>query len=214
MEDFPAGPTGLGPRRPAFGGDPRPKRGSRLRACLRGLRDSTRLDHELIVVDDGSTDDSSAVARSFGATVFRNETLLGPASARNKGAKAADSPSSFFSTPMSFFMPTPSKKQWSGSTPIPISRPFSAPTTINPIIPASSVDFAISYIIMFINKGFFFDEAARPVATFWTGCGAIRRDVFLELGGFDPERYHRPAIEDIELGYRLNRGLLPGPSRS
>jgi len=40
--------------------------------------------------------------------------------------------------------------------------------------------------------------------TFWAGCGAIRREVFLELGGFDPT-YGRPSIEDIELGYRLTR---------
>src|SRR5207237_7292368 len=39
----------------------------------------------------------------------------------------------------------------------------------------------------------------------WTGCGTIRRDVFLEFGGFDPRLYPRPAIEDIELGYRLTR---------
>ena len=40
-------------------------------------------------------------------------------------------------------------------------------------------------------------------STFWAGCGAIRRKVFLELGGFDEARYPRPTIEDIELGYRL-----------
>src|SRR4029077_7930556 len=33
----------------------------------------------------------------------------------------------------------------------------------------------------------------------------IRRDVFLAYGGFDPRLYPRPAIEDIELGYRLTR---------
>ena len=37
---------------------------------------------------------------------------------------------------------------------------------------------------------------------FWSGCGAIRKSVFLEASGFD-ESYDRPAIEDIELGYRL-----------
>src|SRR5262249_12928477 len=45
----------------------------------------------------------------------------------------------------------------------------------------------------------------RPVHTFWTGCGIIRRNVFLAFGGFDPRLYPRPAIEDIELGYRLTR---------
>ena len=50
-----------------------------------------------------------------------------------------------------------------------------------------------------------FVAEARPARTFWTGCGAIRRHVFLDYGGFDPQLYRRPAIEDIELGYRLTR---------
>jgi len=40
-------------------------------------------------------------------------------------------------------------------------------------------------------------------STFWAGCGAVRRDVFVALGGFDERRFPRPSIEDIELGYRL-----------
>src|SRR5262245_59310516 len=39
-------------------------------------------------------------------------------------------------------------------------------------------------------------------STFWSGCGAIKRSVFLKSGGFDT-RYDRPCIEDIELGARL-----------
>jgi cellulose synthase/poly-beta-1,6-N-acetylglucosamine synthase-like glycosyltransferase len=38
--------------------------------------------------------------------------------------------------------------------------------------------------------------------TFWTGCGAIRREALLQVGGFS-ESYARPSIEDIELGARL-----------
>ncbi len=38
--------------------------------------------------------------------------------------------------------------------------------------------------------------------SFWCGCGAVKRRVFLEHGGLD-ESYKRPAIEDIEFGYRL-----------
>ena len=47
-------------------------------------------------------------------------------------------------------------------------------------------------------------RSSGAASTFWTGCGAIRRSVFLESGGFDPG-YRRPAIEDIELGVRLVR---------
>ena len=41
--------------------------------------------------------------------------------------------------------------------------------------------------------------------TFWSGCGAIRRSVFREIGGFDGLKYPKPSIEDIELGYRLRK---------
>jgi len=40
--------------------------------------------------------------------------------------------------------------------------------------------------------------------TFWAGCGAVRRQPFLALGGFDARAYTRPAIEDIEFGLRLS----------
>ena len=43
-----------------------------------------------------------------------------------------------------------------------------------------------------------------PATTFWAGCGAVRRDAFLALGGFDAAAYERPCIEDIEFGLRLS----------
>ena len=46
-------------------------------------------------------------------------------------------------------------------------------------------------------------QAAGPAATFWAGLGAVRREAFLSVGGFDPERYPTASIEDIELGTRL-----------
>jgi GT2 family glycosyltransferase len=57
----------------------------------------------------------------------------------------------------------------------------------------------------FVHQQGTFEQGIRPAHTFWTGCGLIRRDVFLAFGGFDPGLYPRPAIEDIELGYRLTR---------
>jgi len=43
-----------------------------------------------------------------------------------------------------------------------------------------------------------------PATTFWAGCGAVRRQAFLDLGGFDADAYGRPCIEDIEFGLRLS----------
>ena len=51
--------------------------------------------------------------------------------------------------------------------------------------------------------------AREDASTFWAGCGAIHKEIFLSMGGFDEGHYHpfmgaRPGTsEDIELGYRL-----------
>jgi len=47
-------------------------------------------------------------------------------------------------------------------------------------------------------------NARAEAQTFWGGCGAIMKDAFDSVGGFD-ERYHKPSVEDIELGYRLKQ---------
>lgn len=47
-------------------------------------------------------------------------------------------------------------------------------------------------------------SSAGPATTFWAGLGAIRREAFDSVGGFDAARYPRPSIEDIDLGMRLH----------
>ncbi|WP_213453326.1 glycosyltransferase family 2 protein [Rhizomonospora bruguierae] len=60
-----------------------------LRLCLHAIAQQTHSPIEVIVVDDGSTDDSVRVATSMGATVVRTATNSGPAAARNLGATHA-----------------------------------------------------------------------------------------------------------------------------
>ncbi len=57
--------------------------------CLRALQQQTcSCPYEIVVVDDGSSDDTVAVAEQWGAHVLR-QTHRGPAAARNAGAKEA-----------------------------------------------------------------------------------------------------------------------------
>ena len=61
--------------------------------CLRALAAQKDVDLQVIVVDDGSTDNTSDVAREHhGVTVFRHETNRGLSGARNTGIRAATAP--------------------------------------------------------------------------------------------------------------------------
>ncbi len=205
MDDFPAGPASQGPRRPALSVVvPVRDGGAVLERCLRGLRSSRLVDFELIVVDDGSVDDSAATAHRFDARVLRNAVPLGPAAARNAGAEAATAPIVFFLDADVVPHPEALARALARLDADPGLAALFGSYDDNPAAPGLVSRFRNLLHHHVHQQGDFRDEA-RPVHTFWTGCGAIRREVFLALGGFDPQRYRRPAIEDIELGYRLQR---------
>jgi len=46
-------------------------------------------------------------------------------------------------------------------------------------------------------------EGAGEAMTFWAGLGAVRREAFFAVGGFDEQRFPRASIEDIDFGMRL-----------
>ena len=68
----------------------RPQMLRRALASVAGQR--PRLPAEVIVVDDGSGDDTAAVAEEFGVRVIRHERNQGAAAARNTGVRAATQP--------------------------------------------------------------------------------------------------------------------------
>jgi len=205
MDDVPPGPASPEPRRPSLSVVVPVRDGGRdFERCLQRLRESVVTDFELIVVDDGSTDDSAALALGAGATVVRIPTPRGPAAARNLGAKAARSSLIFFLDADVAVHPS--------TLGLALAR-FEADPGLTALfgsyddMPATP-GFVSQYrnlLHHFVHQQGTFQQGIRPAHTFWTGCGMIRRDVFLEFGGFDPRLYPRPAIEDIELGYRLTR---------
>jgi glycosyltransferase involved in cell wall biosynthesis len=169
-----------------------------LRSCLEGLRASRGADDETIVVDDASTDDSPAVAASLGARVLRLPRRSGPAAARNRGAEAARGEHLLFVDADVVVHP---------ETVGQVAAAFAADPTLDALFgsydrrPGES-NFLSQYKNLFHH--FVHQQGSAEASTFWSGCGAIKRSVFLEMGGFDT-RYGRPCIEDIELGVRLRR---------
>ena len=83
--------------------------------------------------------------------------------------------------------------------PTPASTPSSAPTTSGPAARAARV--ALSQPPAPPRP-----RRARPVRRRRSGpgLGAIRREAFDAVGGFDAQRFPRPSIEDVELGMRLH----------
>lgn len=55
-----------------------------------------------------------------------------------------------------------------------------------------------------LSHAYVHEVGDREATTFWAGLGAMRASVFWEVGGFD-ERFGRPSVEDIDLGYRVRR---------
>ncbi len=167
-----------------------------LRRCLTALRASTYSALEILVVDDASTDESPEVAREFGARVVTLNGNRGPAYARNRGAEAAGGELLFFidadvcvhpdtvERAVRVFQEKPDVSALMGSYDNQPGDPF----------------FLSQYKNLFHH--YVHQRGRHEASTFWSGCGAIRREVFLDMGGFN-EGYGRPCIEDIELGFRL-----------
>lgn len=172
--------------------------GDHLDRCLAVLSLSHWTPLECIVVDDGSTDASAKIAGLHGATVLSTGGRCGPAKARNIGAAAARGSILFFlDSDISVRPDTVSK----------IVAEFEADPELDAVMGSYDDEPAApNFVSQYRNlmHCFVHQHANRRATTFWAGCGAIRRDVFLEFGGFD-ENYRSAAIEDIELGYRLSK---------
>src|SRR5256885_9565618 len=67
-----------------------------LAECLTRLCNSSFGDFEIVMVDDGSTDQSRPIAANFPVRVVPTAGRVGPAAARNLGARVAESDVLFF----------------------------------------------------------------------------------------------------------------------
>ncbi len=151
---------------------------------------------EIIVVDDGSTDGSAGVARRAGVRVLASPPdRPGPGHARNFGARAATGDLLLFIDADVLVQPDIVTR---------VVAVFESPGVDALIGSYDDSPVAPGLVSQYRNllHHYVHQKGSTDSCTFWSGCGAIRRDVFISAGGYC-DRYERPSIEDIELGYRL-----------
>lgn len=167
-----------------------------LSIALPAILRSDYSDFELIVVDDKSTDQSLAIADKYAHRVIKNPYRMGPGQARNRGAKESRGS-------LLIFLDADVKIE---------------PDTVSALVDVLLLDPEIAAVFGSYNtcppeKNFLsqyknlhhhyvHQNGKSDAGTFWSGCGAIRKEIFLALGGFNIE-FSSPSIEDVELGYRI-----------
>jgi glycosyltransferase involved in cell wall biosynthesis len=148
---------------------------------------------EVIVVDDGSTDDTAAVAESAGATVIRQQNA-GPAAARNRGWKSATD--RFICFTDSDCIPTAGwvENLLDGFTDSHIGAVAGSYEIANPS----------SWLARWVHQEIMERHKRMPalVRAFGSYNVAIPRHVLKATGGFDPV-YRRASGEDNDLSYRI-----------
>jgi glycosyltransferase involved in cell wall biosynthesis len=172
--------------------------GENFRATLVSIKKYTSATIELIVVVDGGGDASEQEAHKFGAKVLKLPDTGGPARARNRGAAIAQGDILFF---------VDADVTLHADTVVNVQRIFEQQPDLTALIGSyDDAPGATNFLSQYKNLFHHYTHqiAREEASTFWGACGAIRREAFAAIGGFD-ESYRYPSIEDIELGYRLKR---------
>ncbi len=172
--------------------------GESLAHCLAAVSASDYSRYECLVVDDGSTDDSAEVAGRFATRVIElAHGPFGPAYARNRGAESARGDILLFIDADVMIRPDTLTKVLKRFD----DRPHLAAVFGSYDDAPTGTGFLTQYKNLVHHC--VHQQGREQASTFWSGCGAIQRSVFLQMDGFDEKRYTRPSIEDIDLGYRL-----------
>jgi glycosyltransferase involved in cell wall biosynthesis len=169
-----------------------------LQRCLAALAASHYSAFDVLVVDDGSTEPVEPVVHAYGFAYRRLDGPQGPAQARNLGAACVNG---------DYLVFVDADVCVHHDTLARFAAAFTADPKLDALVGAydetpAAPNFLSQYKNLFHH--YVHQSCDGEIQTFWSGCGAIRRELFLTYGGFDGQRYRRPAIEDIELGTWLS----------
>lgn len=172
-----------------------------LDACLAALRRQTYPNLEVIVVDDGSDDETAAIADAAGVRVVRTPPA-GASAARNLGLELARGEIAAFTDGDCVAAP-----QWvaalvgtlqsSGAVGVGGRQVNRFPPATQRLREGFEAFFRIASVVSDYTRG---DDRPRPVQHNASCCSAYRIDAVRDIGGFTPGLW--PG-EDVDLDLRL-----------
>jgi glycosyltransferase involved in cell wall biosynthesis len=151
---------------------------------------------EILVVDDCSTDASPSIVSKMDVRVIRTPQQGGPGAARNLGVLETQGDLVWFVDSDVVVADDAAGQVAAGFNEDGVGAVFGS---------YDECPGANNFLSQYKNlvHHYYHQGGREDASTFWAGCGAVRKEVFLDVGGFDVESYPYPSIEDIELGYRI-----------
>jgi len=154
---------------------------------------------EIIVVDDRSTDDSAHIAEEKGGNIITMPENSGPAAARNTGVEHARNDIILFLDADTLLEPGSLEKIKRFFEEHPDAACVNGRCSMTPILSSPARDYKA------LVEYDWHEELLRKnpeLTCFNARIGAIKKDIFMEIGGFD-SRFRGAEVEDFEFSYRL-----------
>jgi glycosyltransferase involved in cell wall biosynthesis len=171
--------------------------GSRIGSCLDSLvRQTTGRDVEILVVDDGSSDNTASVVSRYSSVRLISQSNAGPAAARNRGALEARGTILLFTDDDCVPMP-----DWLEA----MLGPFEDPNVVGAkgVYRTHQKSLAARFVQIEYEDKYRLMSGLSSIDFIDTYSAGFRRDRFLEMSGYDTS-FPVACAEDVELSYRMS----------
>jgi cellulose synthase/poly-beta-1,6-N-acetylglucosamine synthase-like glycosyltransferase len=169
---------------------------SRIGNCLEALLEQTAgRDVEILVVNDGSSDNTFDVVRRYSTVVLINQANSGPAAARNRGALESSGKVILFTDDDCIAAP-----HWLNS----MLQPFCDPEVVGAkgAYRTRQKSLVARFVQIEYEDRYRLMSGADAIDFIDTYSAAFRRERFFEMDGYDTS-FPVACAEDVELSYRM-----------
>ncbi|MGA7218562.1 MAG: glycosyltransferase [Candidatus Sulfotelmatobacter sp.] len=170
---------------------------SRIGHCLDALlKQAAARDAEILVVNDGSTDNTEEVVAQYPAVRLITQANAGPAAARNRGAVESRGTIILFTDDDCVSMP-----DWLDA----MLKPFADSEVVGTkgVYRTHQKSLAARFVQLEYEDKYRLMAGADSIDFIDTYSAAFRRDRFLEMTGYDTS-FPVACAEDVELSYRMS----------